>query len=98
MALNRGLAPGAPPHQLTGGPSRLCQALGLTRLGHNELDLLDAASPLQVLDDGCTVSEVLVTVRIGIKHAVDWPMRFAVPEHKCVSGPRSLTGQRVPVE
>ncbi|MGA3048118.1 MAG: DNA-3-methyladenine glycosylase [Terracidiphilus sp.] len=98
MALNRGLTPGAPPHQLTAGPSRLCQALGLTRLDHNELDLLDPESPLQVFDDGCKVSEVLVTVRIGIKHAVDWPMRFALPEHKCVSGPRSLTGQRVPVE
>ncbi|MGA9669709.1 MAG: DNA-3-methyladenine glycosylase [Terracidiphilus sp.] len=98
MALNRGLAPGVPPHQLTSGPSRLCQALDLTRLAHNGLDLLDPGSLLQLRDDGCNESEVLVTVRIGIKHAVDWPMRFAVPEHKCVSGPRSLTGERVPVE
>lgn len=90
MALNRGLAPGAALHKLTSGPSRLCQALGLTRLAHNELDLLDGKSALQVLDDGFAVAEVLVTARIGIKHAVDWPMRFSVPGHKCVSGPKKM--------
>jgi DNA-3-methyladenine glycosylase len=98
MARNRGLVPGAPARQLTSGPSRLCQALGLTRAAHNGLDLLDPGSPLQVRDDGYTASEVLVTVRIGIKHAADWPMRFALPGHNCVSGPRSLTGQTLPVE
>jgi len=44
MALNRGLTPGAKSRQLTSGPSRLCQALGLTRQDHNGLDLLDPAS------------------------------------------------------
>jgi DNA-3-methyladenine glycosylase len=95
MALNRGLAPGAPDRQLTSGPSRLSQALGLTRLGHNGLDLADSASPLQVREDGYQVSEVLVTARIGIHEAVDWPLRFAMAEHSCVSGPRKLTGKRV---
>lgn len=95
MARNRGLAPGAPASQLTSGPSRLCQALGLTRLSHNGLDLLDPASPLQVRDDGYPVSEVLVTARIGIHEAVDWPLRFALPGHNCVSGPKSLSGKRV---
>jgi DNA-3-methyladenine glycosylase len=91
MARNRGLAPGAPPSQLTSGPSRLCQALALTRLSHNGLDLLDPASPLQLRDDGYPVREVLATPRIGIKHAVDWPLRFALPEHDCVSGPAKMT-------
>ena len=95
MALNRGLAPGAPHHLLTSGPSRLCQALGLTRSTHNGLDLADSASLLQLRDDGYPVSEFLVTARIGIKHAVDWPLRFALPGHKCVSGPKSLIGKRV---
>ncbi|MGB7548671.1 MAG: DNA-3-methyladenine glycosylase, partial [Terracidiphilus sp.] len=81
--------------QLTSGPSRLCQALGLTRAAHNGLDLTRAASLLQVRDDGCATPEVLVTVRIGIKEAVDWPLRFALPGHKCVSGPGSLTGRRI---
>jgi DNA-3-methyladenine glycosylase len=90
MAINRGLAPGAPARDLTSGPSRLCQALGLTRLGHNGLDLVDRHSPLQVLDDGFLTPEALVTVRIGINHAVDWPMRFVLPGHPCVSGPKSM--------
>jgi DNA-3-methyladenine glycosylase len=95
MALNRGLAPGAPRHLLTSGPSRLCQALGLTRPTHNGLDLADSDSPLQLRDDGHRVSEALVTARIGIRHAVDWPLRFALPSHKYVSGPKSLIGKRV---
>ena len=95
MALNRGLAPRAPHHLLTSGPSRLCQALGLTRPDHNGLDLVDSASTLQIRDDGFQVSEVHVTARIGIHEAVDWPLRFALPDHKCVSGPRSLIGKRV---
>ncbi len=100
MALNRGLAaksldPCKLAQQLTSGPSRLCQALGLTRTRHNGLDVTDAASPLQTRDDGYTVPEGMVTPRIGIKNAVDWPLRFAVPNHPCVSGPRRLAGPRI---
>jgi DNA-3-methyladenine glycosylase len=95
MARNRGLAPGAPARRLTSGPGRLCQALGLTRLSHNGLDLLDPASPLQLRDDGYPVPEVLVTARIGIHEAVDWPLRFALPGHNCVSGPKSLSGKLI---
>jgi len=79
--------------ELTGGPSRLCQALGLTRAAHNGLDLLDPDSPLQVRDDGVRVRRVLVTRRIGIRHAAELPLRFAVPAHHCVSGAKSLTGK-----
>lgn len=95
MARNRGLKPGAPARLLTSGPGRLCQALGLTRPAHNGLDLLDSASPLQVRSDGFTTAEALVTVRIGIRHAADWPLRFAFADHPCVSGPKSLSGQRI---
>jgi DNA-3-methyladenine glycosylase len=95
MALNRGLKPGALSRQLTSGPSRLCQALGLARAAHNGLDLLDRASPLQLLDDGFAVSEVHVTARIGISHAVDLPLRFSLPEHACVSGPRRIKGKLI---
>jgi 3-methyladenine DNA glycosylase Mpg len=38
---------------------------------------------------------VLVTARIGIREAVDWPLRFALPGHGCVSGPKNLIGKRV---
>ena len=60
-------------------------------MSHNGLDLLDPASPLQLLDDGFSVQDPLVTPRIGIKQAVDWPLRFALPDHPCVSGPRKMT-------
>lgn len=90
MALNRGLASGAAARQLTSGPSRLCQALGLTRTAHNGLDLVDPNSPLQVRDDGYTAAEVVVTPRIGIHVAVDWPLRFALPGNHCVSGAKNL--------
>jgi DNA-3-methyladenine glycosylase len=90
MARNRGLDVNAAPRELTSGPSRLCQALGLTRAEHNGLDLLDPGSPLQVLEDRFHGNEVLVTARIGIRHAVDLPLRFCLPGHACVSGPRTL--------
>ncbi len=95
MATNRGLTPGAAAKLLTSGPSRLCQALGLTCAEHNGLDVTRADSPLQVLDGGYAVTEALVTPRIGIKEAVDWPLRFVLHGHACVSGPKSFTGRRV---
>jgi DNA-3-methyladenine glycosylase len=97
MALNRGLASDDPVRLLTSGPSRLSQALGLTRASHSGLDLLDPGSPLQLRDDDFEVREALVTTRIGISHAVDLPLRFALPGHNCVSGRKSLTGQCVPL-
>lgn len=90
MARNRGLTRGAPAKQLTSGPSRLCQALGLTRPLHNGLDLTHPASPLQIRDDGFASGDVRVTPRIGIHEAVDWPLRFVLRGHPCVSGPASL--------
>ncbi len=95
MATNRGLEKGAKPKLLTSGPSRLCQALGLTRAAHNGLDMLSAESPLQVRDDGYPSGESLVTVRIGIRHAVDWPLRFILAGHPCVSGSQRFNSKRV---
>jgi len=95
MARNRGLEADATPRELTSGPSRLCQALGLTRAAHNGLDLVDEGSALQVRDDGYRVKEVLITPRIGIHDAVDWPLRFAVLGHACVSGAKSPGGRCV---
>jgi len=90
MRLNRGLPPSAPPRQLTSGPSRLSMALGLTRPTHNALDLCDPASPLQIRDDGYPAPDVLITPRIGINVAIDFPLRFAIRGNPCVSGPRKL--------
>lgn len=101
MARNRGLARGARPCDLTGGPGRLCLALGLTRPAHNGLDLLDPDSTLQLRDDGFPVREVMVTPRIGIRHAADLPLRFTLPGNPCVSGPKSFarfTAKCIPVQ
>jgi DNA-3-methyladenine glycosylase len=95
MAANRGLAASAPARMVTSGPGRLCQALDITRAAHNGLDLTSPRSPLQVRDDGCAAPEILVTPRIGISQAVDWPLRFAAVANIWVSGPRSLAGRRV---
>jgi DNA-3-methyladenine glycosylase len=81
--------------ELTGGPGRLCQALGISRETHNGLDLLDPKSPLQVRDDGMRVKRVLVTRRIGIRHAVELPLRFALAGNECVSGPRKMEGTHI---
>ena len=90
MARNRGLEENAPVRMITSGPSRLCLALGLTRPGHNGLDVTKASSVLQVREDGFPLPEVVITPRIGIKHAIDLPLRFAVKGNGCVSGPRKL--------
>jgi len=90
MARNRGLAPGVAARELTSGPGRLSQALGITRSADNGLDLLDPESPLQLRDDGTRTGRVVVTVRIGIRHAADLPLRFAIAGNACVSGPKSM--------
>jgi DNA-3-methyladenine glycosylase len=72
--------------------------MGILRTSHNGLDLTDPQSRFQIREDGFAVSEALVTPRIGINEAneaVDWPLRFVIPGHPCVSGPRSLSGLRV---
>jgi DNA-3-methyladenine glycosylase len=92
MTANRGLGANAPVRKIASGPGRLCQALGLTRLSHNGIDLTDFRSMLQIRSDGQFINVYLVTPRIGIKNAMDWPMRFALHEHHCVSGPRVMIG------
>ncbi len=96
MARNRGLTVDAPHPDLTAGPGRLSEALGLTRPLHNGLDLTSRASPLQIRDDGSPLPEALVTARIGINHAVDWPLRFVIHGHGCASGPKSLNRKMSP--
>jgi DNA-3-methyladenine glycosylase len=104
MARNRGLdafPPFSPKtregwgnlRDLTGGPGRLCQALGITRSADNGLDLLDPKSPLQLRDDGTRAGRVIVTARIGIRHAAELPLRFALAGNDCVSGPKSMGSQ-----
>ena len=97
MARNRGLQRHITRSLLTSGPSRLCQALGLSRSSHNGLDLTSDTSPLRILDDDIVILEAQVTARIGIRHAAELPLRFAIPGHPCVSGPKNLPHRCVPI-
>lgn len=72
----RHLSAKAPVRQLTGGPGRLCEALGITRENANGHDFTLAGSPLQIADDGFTGGSVVTTPRIGIRKAADRPLRF----------------------
>jgi DNA-3-methyladenine glycosylase len=58
------------------GPGRLCRRLGID-LSTNGVDLLDPASPLRLVRSRAVPPEpVVVTTRIGITKAADWPLRF----------------------
>lgn len=93
MAALRGLGPHASPRLLTGGPGRLCQALGITRATHNGMDLLSEASDLQLRDDGYKATKVMTTPRIGISKAAERPLRFLLAGNPCVSGPARLNAR-----
>jgi DNA-3-methyladenine glycosylase len=85
MARLRKLHSPANPRLLTSGPGRLCQALDITRAAHNGLDVTSRTSPLQVLDDGFEPDVVLATPRIGIRKAVEHPLRFVIEGNRFVS-------------
>ncbi len=86
MRRNRGLKESAGIHPLTSGPGKLCQALGITRVADNGLDLTDAGGRLGLVEDDFRRGEIRVTPRIGISKAADWPLRFFLAGHDCVSG------------
>lgn len=69
-----------PEGQLTNGPGKVCQAFGIAARDDG-VDLLDAASPIRLLDDG-TPPPVApgCGTRIGISRGVDRPWRWWVPQ------------------
>jgi DNA-3-methyladenine glycosylase len=74
-------------HNLTNGPARLCQALGITgALNEHPLD----RTPLR-LRPGPPVSnrQVRTSGRIGIRKARDWPLRYFMAHHPQVSVTRT---------
>lgn len=68
---------------LTNGPGKLCQALGIDgQLNGVRLD----RRPLRILvGDPVDESDVSVTARIGITQAAEWPLRWTVTENPYVS-------------
>lgn len=68
---------------LTNGPGKLCQALGITG-DHNRLPL--QKPPLRILR-GAPVAEAMISQgpRIGITQCVDWPLRWVIRNNPYVS-------------
>jgi len=68
---------------LTNGPGKLCEALGITG-ALNGLSL--QRRPIEILrGDPVPDSQVQVTPRIGITKSADWPLRWLVKESPYVS-------------
>lgn len=83
MRQNRGGM--AETRQLTNGPGKLAQALALTRLSHNGVDVTDPAGELQVLPNEYPPFEMVSTTRIGITQGIDFPWRYYVGGSSYVS-------------
>jgi DNA-3-methyladenine glycosylase len=80
LARNR---PGQQGVQLTNGPAKLCQALGITTAmnGHN----LRAAPLVLELAEPIAQSDIVQTTRVGITKAIDQPWRFYLRGNPYVS-------------
>jgi DNA-3-methyladenine glycosylase len=90
MRVHRGLT-GRPPRpgDLTGGPAKLCQALGVDRA----LDgaLLTAGTLVITAGEPVSPTAIAAGPRIGVDYAgpaAQWPLRFAVRGNPHVSRPR----------
>ncbi len=87
----RGIAPDSDLKKLTSGPGRMADAFGITRERDNGKDLTNSRSDLYIADDGSAAPlRVAITKRIGIKKAVEMPMRYIVEGNKFVSGGKGL--------
>ena len=72
------------------GPGRMSEALGITRARDNGKDLTSRQSGLWFADDGYCPERVAATARIGIRKAVEEPLRFVIAGNPYVSGRRVI--------
>ena len=73
-----------PDRQLARGPGNLCQAFGITG---DEDGVSLSRGALRILEGpGVADADVLVTARIGISKAAEWPLRFVVRGSPFASG------------
>ena len=70
-------------YDLTNGPGKLCLALGIT--GANSGRALDEPALRIVAGDVVADRDVVVTPRIGITRAAEWPLRYFVSGDPFVS-------------
>jgi DNA-3-methyladenine glycosylase len=93
MARARGLElPGSPATSqlrlISSGPGRMSEALDITRARDNGKDLTSRRSDLWFADDGYRPERIVATPRVGIKKAVEQPLRFVVAGNPFVSAKR----------
>lgn len=71
------------PRDLTNGPGKLCEALGIDgRLDGVRLD----RPPLRILaGDPVRDERATLSVRVGIRKAADWPLRYSIKDSPYVS-------------
>ncbi len=71
-------------NKICNGPGKLCLALGINK-SHDGLKLWD--SKLYIAEDGYEVNEndIVSTKRIGIKKAIDKPLRFYIKGNNFIS-------------
>src|SRR5215471_7566073 len=67
---------------LTSGPGRLCEALGITRSRDNAKDAVSRRSDLQVMKDSYKPGKITVTPRIGIVKSAKMPLRYVLAENQ----------------
>ena len=66
----------------------MAEALGITRARDNGKDLTSRRSDLWFADDGYRPERIAATPRIGIKKAVEQPLRFVIAGNAFVSAKR----------
>jgi DNA-3-methyladenine glycosylase len=81
--------------KLTSGPGRLAEAFGITRARDNGRDLTSPDSGLWIGEDGFLSRGIRTSSRIGIRKAVDRPLRYFLAQSPFVSGGRKSTSPRI---
>lgn len=74
---------------ISSGPGRMCEALGITRERDNAKDMTSKRADLWFADDGYRPESIVATPRIGIKKAVEDPLRFVIAASPYASGKRA---------
>ena len=84
LAVMRRRRRGAADRLLCAGPARVCEALGLT--GRLDGAVLQRGV-LRILNGNARRDRIVVTPRIGVSRAADWPLRFCLAGSPWLSRP-----------
>lgn len=79
-------------YRLTGGPGKVCQALGITKALHDGIELINLKSPIALLmDENAKPHAYVSTPRVGmsiyVAESSNWAYRYYTIDTKYVSRP-----------